>query len=282
MKMIKITLLTIVLVMSQIVFGAYSSEYRWLNVGASGQLQYKDGSALSASNRAVYISTVSGDITAPLTNNVGVGDGDNILSEGVQSSHQVGGTKQKPNGIPLGPGKIWATSGSIGTPSKGFVRFFSTNAIEDSVYYGNSDVWDYSDPIPTLREGQTLQTSIINPAYMIALDDEPNTNAGMYRIDGKVANIGSDNNQIPNDYLDIDYKITSESSWSINPNVATDGAFSITGLAVGEYLVKVRVKDDQTLRPNFPCSVEFSVVVIPEPAFIGMLIIVLFSFYLKK
>ena len=281
--------MVIILITSQVVFAAYSSEYRWLNVGASGQLQYKDGSALSASNRAIYIATVSGNITVPLTNNVGVGDGDNILSEGLQSAHQVGGTKNNPDGISLGEGKIWATSGSLSSASKGFVRFFSTNTILGSAYFGNSDVWDYSDPLPALHEGQTLQTDLVNPAYEIpgfsvsvpidgAIGSEWATSVAVTGLCGTATSPG--NNQLADNIVSVKWE-------TVYLNGGTETAFSNGWLTItdDDWFGSVGIKETQpnsctniirfqaygkSGRDGFPISQKSAVefINVPEPSVI--------------
>lgn len=147
------------------------------------------------------------------------------------------------------------------------LRAFSGTNCPASVYYT-----DTTPAVVLNQDGEwnytwdTLDIPItnINPAYAIQYITNPHTSTPV-QISGRVANIGTGNNQLVSDAVEVRFTGTSTES----VDVSGDGSFTYYVPEAGEYTVQAYVPSASP-RPGFPISDEFTVNAIPEPAMFGL------------
>ena len=271
-----ILLITLVLTFSSVVFAGASGTLRYTNDPA---ISWKDGTVMGVTNSARGICNISGSIqpptaTAPYT------DATDEVSTNPGTPFNLGY-----NGLSYNPtvsshgGMMGVIEASAGADAIALFRVWSAMSIENSVYYvdGGSVSLSSSSP-PSTNDSGSWNCDQINPAYVITFSSAPDVGVDTSKIVGTVANVGTGNNEMPNNFLEVVY--SGETSGT--ETVDSDGSFEFIPGIAGNYDVYVRVKNANTPRNGFPISASHLVTPTPEPGIIGMVALGALAFFRKK
>ena len=159
----------------------------------------------------------------------------------------------------------------------GWLRLYSFTHPTNSVYFGDGIQHSLPGSADYAHAGDII-CSNINPAYSVLFIEQPNNTNDTAHIQCTVANVGNGNNQIPASVIHLVYKLTNETVWT-EGGTGTN-VFDVVPAEAGDYHVKVWL---DSVRPELPVSSIYMVTgVIPEPGFIGLVLITIFAFFWRK
>ncbi len=262
-----------VIMMTYIIQGAYIE--RVTDTDVNEYLYHRDGTTLvEVGNPLQTPMCGSNDIIDPPTTNAS-----NEYLDSGESINYTGSVATNVGQDALY--EYYTGAGAFGTQLNApadryaYVRYFSASTIESSAYYGEIGPWEVP-PVPnTSAIGASYQIDKVNPAYAIEFSVVPNNTADAAQISGTIINVGSGNNELSGDFLEIFYTGPITGAYE---TVASDGTFTFAPGTAGDYTVQARVKAANSPSPGFPISTGYSITnVVPEP---GLFIIYCLSFFI--
>jgi hypothetical protein len=141
----------------------------------------------------------------------------------------------------------------------GWLRAFSAHRIAAAAYYGDAQMGhtalDQPGQINVAQGADSAVIATVNPAYSIPFSELPSTDGEIIR--GRVdACAGGDCNQLPTEWLLIEYRVEGRDEWTVlDRDLSSDGEFQgLYPATTWPVWLRARIRDEHTPSTGLPVS----------------------------